>query len=190
LLDYPGVDGIKTGYIRASGYNLVISVRRDGRQIIGIIFGGNTASQRDHEMRILLDSGFARLGVGDSLAQVTDEDKDIVAASFDVHNLRSPLNLVSQSGTGALPTLDQHYTWRLQVGAFSRYNTAKQQISRAIEAVPDRLSQARAVIVPLVKSGRTLYRAYFKDLSEEEAGTACQRLRHKRIDCLILPPSI
>jgi D-alanyl-D-alanine carboxypeptidase len=49
-----GVDGIKTGYIRASGFNLVTNVKRDGRHIIAVVMGGNTASSRDAQMRQLI----------------------------------------------------------------------------------------------------------------------------------------
>jgi D-alanyl-D-alanine carboxypeptidase len=48
-----GVDGIKTGYIRASGFNLIRSVHRDNRHIIAGILGGKTASERDAHMRKL-----------------------------------------------------------------------------------------------------------------------------------------
>ncbi len=57
---YAGVDGLKTGYIRASGYNLVASARRDGRRVIAVVIGGRTARARDREMRRLLDLGFRR----------------------------------------------------------------------------------------------------------------------------------
>jgi D-alanyl-D-alanine carboxypeptidase len=49
-----GVDGIKTGYIRSSGFNLVTSVRRDNRHIIAVVMGGKTASSRDAHMRELI----------------------------------------------------------------------------------------------------------------------------------------
>jgi D-alanyl-D-alanine carboxypeptidase len=49
-----GVDGIKTGYTRASGFNLVSNVRRDGRHIVAVVMGGRTASSRDAHMRELI----------------------------------------------------------------------------------------------------------------------------------------
>ncbi|MCF3935750.1 serine hydrolase [Acuticoccus sp. M5D2P5] len=50
-----GVDGIKTGYIRASGFNLVTSVRRDGRHIVAVVMGGRTGASRDSHMRELVE---------------------------------------------------------------------------------------------------------------------------------------
>jgi D-alanyl-D-alanine carboxypeptidase len=52
----PGLDGMKTGYIRASGFNIVTSVRRGGRHIIAVVFGGRTANARDARVVSLIDS--------------------------------------------------------------------------------------------------------------------------------------
>jgi D-alanyl-D-alanine carboxypeptidase len=74
LLDtYDGADGIKTGFIRASGFNLVASAKRDGRRLIGVVFGGQSQPWRDHQMARLLDEGFARAAAGDvAVANVID----------------------------------------------------------------------------------------------------------------------
>ena len=58
---YPGMDGIKTGFINSSGFNLVASASRGGRRIIGVVFGGPSAVRRDDHMREILDDGFAQL---------------------------------------------------------------------------------------------------------------------------------
>ena len=49
-----GLDGIKTGYTRASGFNLVASVHRDGRYLVAVVLGGRSASERDERMRELI----------------------------------------------------------------------------------------------------------------------------------------
>jgi D-alanyl-D-alanine carboxypeptidase len=55
---YKGMDGVKTGFINASGFNLISSAERDGRRLIGVVFGGTSSSGRDREMGRLLDAGF------------------------------------------------------------------------------------------------------------------------------------
>lgn len=55
---YDGMDGIKTGYIRASGFNLVASAKRDGKRLIAVVFGGRSAVSRDNLMAGLLDRSF------------------------------------------------------------------------------------------------------------------------------------
>ena len=63
---YRGMDGIKTGYIRASGFNLVASAERDGRRVIAVVFGGKTARSRNAHMANLLDLGFKRIAARDA----------------------------------------------------------------------------------------------------------------------------
>ena len=55
LLTYEGTDGIKTGYIGTSGFNLVANVRRNGKHVIGAVFGGASAAARNQTMRTLLN---------------------------------------------------------------------------------------------------------------------------------------
>jgi D-alanyl-D-alanine carboxypeptidase len=59
LKTYYGTDGVKTGYTRASGYNLAASTVRNGRRLIAVVFGGKTAKARDRHIAALLDKGFA-----------------------------------------------------------------------------------------------------------------------------------
>lgn len=60
LGSYAGTDGIKTGYTRASGFNLVSSVRRDGRHVVAAVFGGSSAASRNAQMRALLSRALGR----------------------------------------------------------------------------------------------------------------------------------
>lgn len=60
LYSYRGTDGIKTGYTRMSGFNLVASVHRDGKHLIGAIFGGASAASRNVYLKALLDRSFAK----------------------------------------------------------------------------------------------------------------------------------
>lgn len=60
LHGFEGTDGIKTGYTRSSGFNLVSSVRRGQKHVIGVVFGGVTAAQRNSHMRAILTQGFGR----------------------------------------------------------------------------------------------------------------------------------
>ncbi len=58
MLRYAGVDGIKTGFIGKSGFNLVTSCNRGGRPLIGVVMGGSTGAWRDNQMIALLDQGY------------------------------------------------------------------------------------------------------------------------------------
>lgn len=65
LESYDGVDGIKTGFIRASGFNIVVTAQRDGRRLVAVVFGGKSAWSRDARAAVLLDTAFERAGPGD-----------------------------------------------------------------------------------------------------------------------------
>ncbi|HEY1720299.1 MAG TPA: D-alanyl-D-alanine carboxypeptidase, partial [Magnetospirillaceae bacterium] len=58
LVNYEGADGLKTGYIASSGFNLVTSAKRDGHRLIGVVFGGDSVRARDRQMMAMLDAGF------------------------------------------------------------------------------------------------------------------------------------
>lgn len=60
LSNYTGADGIKTGYTRAAGFNLVASAQRGNERIIATVFGGRSGSSRNARVAELLDMGFAR----------------------------------------------------------------------------------------------------------------------------------
>ena len=74
-----GVDGIKTGFTSASGFNLLTSVHRDGRYLVGVVLGGRSASERDAHMRTLIETNIrlasARRGAPTVIAQAETKDE-------------------------------------------------------------------------------------------------------------------
>ncbi|WP_428428407.1 SPOR domain-containing protein [Pararhizobium sp.] len=70
-----GVDGIKTGYTRAAGFNLVTSAEADGRSIVGVVLGGKSGGARDAQMRALVAKympSASRRGGGNLVAETAD----------------------------------------------------------------------------------------------------------------------
>jgi D-alanyl-D-alanine carboxypeptidase len=63
-----GVDGIKTGYTRASGFNLVTSAGRDGRRLVGVVMGGASGGARNRYMAAMLETAFPKAGRGKVIA--------------------------------------------------------------------------------------------------------------------------
>lgn len=59
---YQGMDGLKTGYTRASGFNLAASAVKNGRRLVAVVLGGQTAVWRDNRMEGLLDAAFRKAG--------------------------------------------------------------------------------------------------------------------------------
>ncbi len=70
LKSVEGVDGIKTGFTNASGYNLMASAERDGRRVMAIMLGGTTGKSRDRHVADLIEAAFLEI----SGAPATDDD--------------------------------------------------------------------------------------------------------------------
>ena len=73
-----GVDGIKTGYTRASGFNLVTSVRRGPRHIVAVVIGGASGGARDARMRSLIEQQIASASTHRTIAKI-EESRESVA---------------------------------------------------------------------------------------------------------------
>src|SRR3954466_11974147 len=67
-----GVDGIKTGYTRASGFNLVTSMRRGNRHLVGVVLGGRSGGSRDAIMRNLLAENLEKAAGRRTVAAITE----------------------------------------------------------------------------------------------------------------------
>jgi D-alanyl-D-alanine carboxypeptidase len=211
LKGYEGTDGIKTGYTRASGFNLVSSVQRDGRRVIAAVFGGKTARSRDSHMVKLLDRSFTKLasiGVktipavpGRNPFQQPEATTVEVAAAepAELAPVRSrpvkPVDPASQIATtadaGDLPVDTEMLTndWAVQVGAFGRFKPAHVSAKAALEAAPQVLAGAQVAIERIDSpSTGVLYRSQLAGLYEQQARTACQALIAASINCVVVQP--
>jgi D-alanyl-D-alanine carboxypeptidase len=69
-----GVDGIKTGYIRASGFNLITNLRRGNRHLVGVVLGGRSSGSRDATMRSLLAENLEKASTTRTVAAITERN--------------------------------------------------------------------------------------------------------------------
>jgi D-alanyl-D-alanine carboxypeptidase len=74
LGDVEGVDGIKTGYTRASGFNLVTSIHRGNRFLVGVVMGGRSGGSRDAIMRNLLAENLNKAATTRTVAAITERN--------------------------------------------------------------------------------------------------------------------
>jgi len=65
---FQGTDGIKTGYIRASGFNLTTSAKRGNKRIVGVVMGGSSGGARDKYMMAMLEKAFPKCVDGQMIA--------------------------------------------------------------------------------------------------------------------------
>ncbi len=185
LGSYRGVDGIKTGYTNASGFNLVTSVRRDGRHIYAVVMGGQTSYSRDQQMRKLLDSTFARITPGSYSEPVR------VASAKSSSKSASKTLTLKQPGKKSLAALSGVKTkrWAVQVGTFQVRARAHERARQAALVAPSLLKPTTVSILKVSKPSKTLYRALLVGLTEQSARRTCQILALKKFQCLAVPPS-
>src|SRR6476659_8436545 len=108
-----GVDGIKTGYTRASGFNLVTSMRRGNRHLVGVVLGGRSGGSRDATMRNLLAENLEKAATKRTVAAITERNAtdgavdvaDAGAASRPAEMAQSGSTLASaEPVVAAMPT--------------------------------------------------------------------------------------
>jgi D-alanyl-D-alanine carboxypeptidase len=202
LEHYDGVDGLKTGYIRASGFNIATSAQRDGKRVIGVVMGGKTSSWRDERMAYLLDVAFHR---SDTLELVSRKDDDETPTRSGADDLVTTAE--ADSGTTDPDERNERVVnapvapkppsvppaksgdWGIQVGAFSAFGVAYERAEEAAKSVPRLLARARKVIDKALGDSRQIYRSRLFGISEMAAREACKALIRKKFECFAVPPN-
>lgn len=183
LQKYAGADGLKTGYIRASGFNVATSAVRDGRRLIGVVLGGKTARSRDSHMASLLDNGFASLVAASA---PTAHDAPVVAA-LPPQAAPTPVQVAAAD---AAPPPAANESWGVQVGAFSRFKPAERAALKAVNDIPALLGGAHIVVDQAANRKGSLYRARLVGLSKQDARAACRQLEARKTDCLVVKANL
>lgn len=181
---YPGVDGLKTGFIRASGFNVATTAVRGQRRLVGIVMGGFTSRSRDAHMADLLDRSFLRSRLRDQSNWVANTAFSREFMQFDVVDTR-PVVATTRSAPSQTPPIA---SWGVQLGAFTEENLARRMATQASRQLGTINSGQVAVQAAL---GQTrLYRARVVSLEEQQAHSACLTLRSQGMDCMVVNASL
>ena len=178
---YPGADGLKTGYVEASGYNLVSSAVRGNVRLVGVVLGAANGGERDLHMMALLDRGYERLGVpgvprGGARLNAGLAPPLLAPPVVAPPGLGMPLGLTPP---GRVPV-----KWAVQVGAF-----ASQAAARQAAVAARRIVAMGEVAVEAVSSKRHVsWRAQLAGFSQAEANAACGQLLRHRVACVAQRP--
>jgi D-alanyl-D-alanine carboxypeptidase (penicillin-binding protein 5/6) len=200
----PGVDGLKTGYTNASGFNLSASAVRNGRRLIAVVMGGSSTAARDSNVEDLLLTGFdvmARRDRGEKITIASNLFEPSAAGPVtrppigqgDAEQQGLQIVLTNNPAKPAPVALRPSVSvakgapkgrWGIQVGAFKQRNLANTQIKLIEKRFSDVVASAEGV----VEQAGGNYRAQFTGLGEGAARTACRALVAKRQVCLVLTP--
>jgi D-alanyl-D-alanine carboxypeptidase (penicillin-binding protein 5/6) len=207
-----GVDGLKTGFINASGFNLAVSAVRENRRLIAVVMGGPNVATRDKVAESLLVTGFDvldRRARGEQitvaqnffeppqLAQATEASMQqgdterglgIQLASAPPPGRASSIEIVEPD---SVPQLNGKARagaaggrWTVQVGSFKSRSDARKQLTIVKQRYGQPFTQAKA---SAEKDG-THYRSRFSGMSEDQARSACRELKAKRQPCVVMSP--
>lgn len=202
---YEGMDGIKTGYVRASGFNLIASAKRNGHRLIAIVFGGRTARERDNRVAEIMDYGFAKVYAeaksGKQMASVpliNKADPTDDAGTADTAPSAQIAEGDSDVGDTSLAPVTQAATksvaqkapaaWGVQVGSFPNRQQSLVAIKHAKNRAPRLLKHAKAKVVQIKNGKKNLYRARLNGLDEKTARLACEAIISQSGRCVTLPP--
>jgi len=204
---YPGMDGLKTGYTNASGFNLAASARRDGRRLVAVVMGGKTAAWRDNRMESLLNAAFGVGSAGSALIASAEPEakpaaktarsstkKTTVAKAAPKTTKKAPVQVAKAStktkakppvqiaeGDSDVANAKASGGWAIQVGAYNDRKAGQAALAKltGIAGTPK--------LVP--SSNGKVYRARFVGLSQEAARSACAKLEKKGTDCMTMRAS-
>ncbi|MSP49565.1 MAG: D-alanyl-D-alanine carboxypeptidase [Alphaproteobacteria bacterium] len=185
---YDGVDGIKTGFINASGFNMVASAQRDGRRVIGVVFGGSTGRARDTHMVSLLDDGFRGLGVRGPHAP-DSETPLIRAAEKAKPAAKTDTRAKAKHGPSADELERQAIEaaggrqWSVQVGIFKTQAQAERAVADAFRLAPKSTATAAADVAQIKTAEGRRFRARLQNLSPAQAKSLCDELKRQKQAC-------
>jgi D-alanyl-D-alanine carboxypeptidase len=192
MSSFQGMDGIKTGYIRASGFNLAASAVRDNRRLIGVVMGGESTRARDNHMADLLNDAFAHRrpdvmvakndapAPQETVAQPSVAARAVAAISPVGHAFAAPA-----APRRVMVAATEH--WSVQLGAFAKRGAAEKAVETAAAKLP-----GRGKTVEIVPPGRLdkerLYRARLVNFSKRDAAETCRVLHKRHMTCSIVAP--
>ena len=204
----PGVDGLKTGFTNASGFNIAISGVRDNRRLIVVVMGGPTRVTRDQNAEDLLLTGFnvqRRRAMGEKIVMAQnmfapqelsgpivrppseqgDADQDQLKIELTGQPTKSgKLDVTPRKGREA-PAKVVKATWAVQVGEFRSKSDAHAQVALVEKKFSGQFDGAHGAAD---KAGRN-YKAIFTGFTETDAKGACRALKAKRLACMVIQPA-
>jgi len=210
LSKFDGTDGIKTGYINASGFNLVATVKRNNVRLIGVVFGGKTSRSRDTHMMDILERQFKRIKPVQARQQLaalptklptsaptrasdapetTPQPKRItvkrLADTMVADDTAEFLDTVTTTASLKMPPNDQTL-WSVQIGNFAQRVNAHKAAIRARRMADTVLGMTPAHLTLVTRGEMPLWRVRFNDLDEGQARSACAALFAGGSPCIAL----
>lgn len=202
----PGVDGLKTGFTNAAGFNLDASAVRNGHRLIAVVMGSSSSGVRNANVENLLLTGFDVMDRRDRGERIASIQNMFGAPPAPISKAKpglqgegdaDPIGVVLTRSASAPPpvTVAQAMTtrttsatrsqpsrnWWVQVGEFRNRNLAKAQVEQVARHFSRQFDDAEGTV-----AGRGhRYRAVFSGFTETAAHEACGAVRSRGLACEI-----
>ncbi len=182
----PGVDGLKTGFTNAAGFNLDASAVRNGHRLIAVVMGGPSSAVRNADVEGLLLTGFDiedRRDRGERIpvTQALFERPDPGAARLyrASQTAKDPIDVILARNTTS-GMRDESRSWWVQVGKFRSRQAAETRIAFVSHRFSHLFNEAEGV----VGGRRRVYVARFTGMDRAAAHEACSTVRSHGISCI------
>jgi D-alanyl-D-alanine carboxypeptidase (penicillin-binding protein 5/6) len=195
----PGVDGLKTGFTNAAGFNLAASAMRNGHRLIAVVMGGTSGSMRNANVEGMLLTGFdvmERRDRGERIASTQamfgQPSTLYTSGRFSARDDEDPIDVVLARNTSAQPGPIAVSSaqgparaapvggWWVQVGEFRSRAAAKSQI----ESMSHRFARLFDAAEGSVETAGRTFKARFSGLSEMAAKDACSTIKGRGMPCV------
>ncbi len=103
---YLGVDGLKTGYIKKSGYNSIVSSKQQGKRLFGVVLGADSIKERDDKMISILNKGFRKLGVNPKQTSIKGGYIVQLGAFSNLQNAKRLINSFNEANKIKITKID------------------------------------------------------------------------------------
>ncbi|MEM7528636.1 MAG: D-alanyl-D-alanine carboxypeptidase family protein [Pseudomonadota bacterium] len=212
LATYRGAEGMKTGYTRAAGYNLVSVAARGQERVISVVLGGRSTRTRNAQSKKLLDLGFrkAPTRVAEQRPWKQSRNRTVLVSKAPLPRAKPGLRATGIEAIAAAlapaahastrpasasalaplyavrpPSRDEHdVAWQLALGGFERETDALALIAALTLAEPKALNGADMTITSAKAKGARLYRVEVKGRVPMPPARACAQLRKIEHRCI------
>jgi len=165
---------MKTGYLAASGYNIVTSAKRNGIRVLAVTMGHKTIQQRDRKVMDLMDRGIKKIALNKQRSAHT------VMAKLDM-----PLKTTEKVHKAEPQKTIAKGDWGIQVGAFRNYAKARSYAFHIKKEMPE--LKAYPIDVESVEGDMVvLYRSRITNIAKKDAEELCNRLKKENKSCIVV----
>ena len=180
LKSFEGADGMKTGFTNAAGFNIITSAERDGKRVIAVTMGHNTAQQRDKKVSSMMNQGLKKLALLDTEKNRIEPDSAVKIAAVATEKAQKTPE--KEKTITADASADKG--WAIQVGAFSNY--AKARNYAMIVKKENNLDGKTIRIEPHQAASAIVYRSKLTGFEKKEANNACNHLKKSNKSCIVI----